>query len=242
MALKDIWVDKKDSTNEFDGDYVEAKDINNIAHAVIKNENTISANIQGIATNTKNIAENAEKIEQNTNDIDYNSRAISAISVPVEYEYENINLEDLIITYPQGGSADVSGNIITIGGATDENPLEINYSGYANIELLVTVADDNIRVLSIRIDDKEIYSKIPELNDVIKYSGNIENGIKISGSFVLLKVVEFNNGIATGKNGLMTPNQAAKLDTLSESVGNIDTALDELHAYAQGLISGGASE
>jgi hypothetical protein len=242
MALKDIWVDKKDSTNEFDGDYVEAKDINDIAHAVIENENAISSNTQGIATNTENIAENAEKIEQNTNDIDYNSRAISAISVPVEYEYENINLEDLVITYPQGGFADVSGNNIIIGGATEDYPLEINYSGYANIELLVTSYDYTTIVLIIRVDDKEIYSKIPELNDVIKYSGNIENGIKISGSFVDLKVVEFNNGIATGKNGLMTPIQAAKLDTLSESVGNIDTALDELHAYAQGLISGGASE
>lgn len=242
MALKDIWVDKKDSTNEFDGDYVEAKDINDIAHAVIKNENTISTNTQGIATNTKNIAENAKNIEQNTNDIDSNSRAISAISVPVEYEYENVNLENLTITYPHGGYADVSGNNINIGGASEEHPLEINYSGYANIELLVTAADDNTRVSSIRIDDKDIYSKIPELNDVIKYSGNIENGIKISGSFLTLKIIEFNNGVITGKNGLMTPIQAAKLDTLSESVGNIDTALDELHAYAQGLISGGASE
>jgi hypothetical protein len=29
---------------------------------------------------------------------------------------------------------------------------------------------------------------------------------------------------------------------VDDAIGNIDTALDELHAYAQGLISGGASE
>ena len=33
-----------------------------------------------------------------------------------------------------------------------------------------------------------------------------------------------------------------ELDTLSESLGDIDTALDELHAYAQALVSGGVSE
>lgn len=158
------------------------------------------------------------------------------------YSYEDVSISGLTIVEPFGGYASVSDDgLITIGGASEDYPLEINYSGYANIELLVTSADDNTRVSSIRIDDKDIYSKIPELNDVIKYSGNIENGIKISGSFLTLKIVEFNNGVITGKNGLMTPMQAEKLDTLSESLGDIDTALDELHAYAQGLISGGVS-
>jgi hypothetical protein len=59
---------------------------------------------------------------------------------------------------------------------------------------------------------------------------------------VEVQFTEFKTDEVIGNNGFMTFEDKAKLDLLSESVGNIDTALDELHAYAQGLISGGASE
>lgn len=41
MALKDTWVNKKDKTSTEPGDKVQAKDINDIAHAVIENEEII---------------------------------------------------------------------------------------------------------------------------------------------------------------------------------------------------------
>lgn len=43
MDFKDAWVDKKDKTASHDGDIVRASDINDIAHAVIENEEQISS-------------------------------------------------------------------------------------------------------------------------------------------------------------------------------------------------------
>jgi hypothetical protein len=77
-------------------------------------------------------------------------------------------------------------------------------------------------------------------DDVFSYSGQVKEYIEITVSYASVTFGSFT--VENFTSGFMSGEDKEKLDTLSESVGNIDTALDELHAYAQGLISGGASE
>lgn len=46
--------------------------------------------------------------------------------------------------------------------------------------------------------------------------------------------------IVEGRDGLMSSEDKAKLESLVEEVGDVSSALDELHAYAQALIGGEA--
>lgn len=157
------------------------------------------------------------------------------------YEYTDVNIADLTVIYPLGGNAYVeSDGIITLSGASQNYPLKLEYSGYADIELKVTEAEMAIDELVISVDDTELYRKYPSVGDIFKFSGNINEGIKLSGSFTELKISKFKS--LSGIAGFMAGEDKAKLDKLVESMGDFDTALDELHAYAQSVITGGASE
>lgn len=68
MALKDIWIDRVDGVDD-----ASAEDINNVAHAVIENEDEISET-------TKNVVQNTEKINNIRHDYPLFSNAIKGIA------------------------------------------------------------------------------------------------------------------------------------------------------------------
>lgn len=143
-------------------------------------------------------------------------------------ELKNIPLtklfEDGVLTYVENasmpGETKITDNKISAYGAD----ITINYSGYAEFDISSTVSD-------LKIDGIA--------TNTYSFKGYLEEGISFS---VTLGDATLNWYQRTFSGGFMSGEDKEKLDTLSESVGNIDTALDELHAYAQGLISGGASE
>ena len=143
-------------------------------------------------------------------------------------ELKNIPLtklfEDGVLTYVENasmpGETKITDNKISAYGAV----ITINYSGYVEFDISRTVTD-------LKIDGVAANTH--------SFKGYLEEGISFS---VSLGDVTLNWYQRTFSGGFMSGEDKEKLDTLSESVGNIDTALDELHAYAQALISGGASE
>lgn len=143
-------------------------------------------------------------------------------------ELKNIPLtklfEDGVLTYVENasmpGETKITDNKISAYGAD----ITINYSGYAEFDISSTVSD-------LKIDGIA--------TNTYSFKGYLEEGISFG---VTLGEATLNWYQRTFSSGFMSGEDKEKLDTLSESVGNIDTALDELHAYAQGLISGGASE
>lgn len=88
---------------------------------------------------------------------------------------------------------------------------------------------------TITVDGK---IEVPVSDDyTFGYSGEVKEYIEIKVYQASVSFESFT--VETSNDGFMTGEDKAKLDALSESLGDIDTALDELHAYAQGLISGG---
>lgn len=108
----------------------------------------------------------------------------------------------------------------------------IKYSGYVEFDI-------NGGAEELTIDGVETDIGGSEPSIIYNFKGYLNDGIRFrvtTGDAIL------NWYQQTFTDGFMSGEDKEKLDALSESVGNIDTALDELHAYAQGLISGGASE
>lgn len=71
------------------------------------------------------------------------------------------------------------------------------------------------------------------------YTGEITSGITLEAQYVKWDFTTFVKNISVYSDGFMSGEQAEKLDTLESQIGDIDSALDELHSYAQALISGG---
>lgn len=158
-----------------------------------------------------------------------------------KYEYTDVNLDDLSVIYPSSGSVTITPpNKIALSGASISDPFELKYSGYADIELQVSDVGMSADTLIIWVDDVEVYRKAPSIGDIFKFSGNIAEGIRLSGYFTMLEFIKFKSLSST--DGFMAGKDKAELDKLSATVGSFDTALDELHAYAQALIAGGETE
>ena len=81
---------------------------------------------------------------------------------------------------------------------------------------------------------------------LVDYGGSVkvENGV-ISTSkneFNFVEGVEFKTPIPIRIGSPTDNNHAATKEYVDNSIGDISTALDELHAYAQALVTGGATE
>lgn len=73
-----------------------------------------------------------------------------------------------------------------------------------------------------------------------RYIGDITREITIQANYARYEFTTFIKNIKIYSDGFMSGEQADKIDTLESQIGDIDSALDELHSYAQALIGGEA--
>jgi hypothetical protein len=148
------------------------------------------------------------------------------------YSYGEMEFTEDNVTIVSGTEhANWSGNAFSTNG--DEVVYRIAVSGHAEFS-------GNVGGVSrtITVDGKTQVSVSDDYT--FNYSGEVKEYIEIQVYQASVTFISFT--VETSKDGFMTGEDKAKLDSLEETVGDFDTALDELHAYAQGLISGGASE
>lgn len=106
------------------------------------------------------------------------------------------------------------------------------------------IGDGDINSVSFGQDSILWIDWCPEFYDYDSPPESRDNGVKYTGLSELrqLMLQIYDEG------GYFTPNNEGKknvenaLQEIGASLGNIDAALDELHAYAQGFIEGGAAE
>lgn len=176
---------------------------------------------------------------------DLNIRVTNLESRMGEHTHETANYEYVEYKLKEE-DLETNNNTTTCTINTNNNTIsligycKVKYNGYA--EITMKISDSMGYDLTISIDGNEIYSGIATIGETYSYKGVITDGITINGNMVTLQFTEFKTDEVIGNDGFMSGEDKAKLDALSKSVGDIDTALDELHSYAQGLISGGASE
>ena len=159
------------------------------------------------------------RIDEHTHDVAY--AGIS--SVPLTELYENGTL-----TYVESevmpGETKIGDNTLSAW----RSYFTINYIGYASFGIAGTYS--NLKVNGV---------DVPSSGSLYTFEGELTEPVTFEVSLGDATLTWYQQ---TFTDGFMSGEDKAKLDTLSESVGNIDTVLDELHAYAQGLISGGASK
>ena len=151
------------------------------------------------------------------------------------YEYKDVSVVDLPQTWSGDNWGNIDGNVVTV----PTGYVDIEYSGYADIVFTIKDGDAGFNV-NIQVDDTDICNETSVTGKTYSYKGDISRGIKIVGDLVMVEFTRFTELITT--DGLMKGADKLKLDELSETVGDFDKALDELHAYAQSVISGGETE
>lgn len=134
---------------------------------------------------------------------------------------------DGLVTWAEGADFSVSKNSINNntmnqdGVGSSENAL-INISGYCELEAVGSGMGGG--ELTINGDVYYVYTGMPS----ISFAGNVTEPI--------VAFLGISGGISFSKF------KVSRIDALEKRVGDFDAALDELHTYAQALISGGAAE
>lgn len=237
MALKNTWIPKKDTTDGSDGDYIVAKDINEIADAVIDLEK-----IPIPDTYTKEEIDNMLSLKRDINDF-----------VPVSSDFgENEDEISLVgitdITYETTDSYPIISDNYVAANGSEEATFFINFKGNATISIISTylMSEDNFAYGVVKVDGVELtgvkHEQIDEQNYTeYIFNGNIKKGIEIQAdAYTKWKFTTFSGSRIIYSDGFMSGEQAERLDNLDTKIGNIDVALDELHNYALSLIGGEA--
>ena len=239
MALKDTWVDKKNTTDGNDGDYIVAEDINAIAKAVIDLEE---------GNGNKEFYTKAEIDEFLSEKRDVNNFVPVAAASLGELE-TNISLVGITSVTEQSAEShpSITDSSVAAEGA-EAATFKITYKGAASITIISThaISTESFAEGKIFVDGNELdgvnHTPINEqwYTEYI-YNGEINRGITIkSGAYSKFTFTTFDGQRYVYSDGFMSGEQAERLDNLETKIGDIDSALDELHGYAASLIGGGA--
>ncbi len=118
----------------------------------------------------------------------------------------------------------------------------VNFKGNASIEIKASgiMMNDPLWDTYVDVDGVEIVGeKISDTEAKYVFNGNINNGITITGTYTEFAFITFSGSRIIYSDGFMSGEQAERLDNLDTKIGDIDSALDELHSYAQALKIGG---
>lgn len=132
MALKDSWIDKVNTTDETDGDYILAEDINSIAQAVIALEN------------------NATTVDQAYDATSENAQSGKAVAEAVAGKQDaltagdNITIENGVISAAGGGSTGVSISGEKSGGSVIVSELSDKAPKHVNLTLCLQTQSDGV--------------------------------------------------------------------------------------------------
>lgn len=225
MALKNTWIPKKDTTDGSDGDYIVAKDINEIADAVIALED-----IPIPDSYTKEEIDNMLSLKRDLNDF-----------VPVSSDFgENEDEISLVgitdITYETTDSYPVISDNYVAANGSEEATFFINFKGNATISIISThlMGTDRFAYGVVKVDGVELrgveHSQIDD-QDYTEYTfnGNIKKGIEIQAdAYTKWKFTTFSGSRIIYSDGFMSGKQAERLDNLDTKIGDIDTALDAI--------------
>jgi len=162
----------------------------------------------------------------------YTKEEIDEKLVPAAYSKAEMEFTDDNVTIVSGQEyASRYGNSFS----TSDGEVVYRVAVSGQVELGGNVGGAN---RTITVDGK---TEVPVSDDyTFGYSGEVKEYVEIKVYQASVSFESFT--VETSNDGFMTGEDKAKLDALSESLGDIDTALDELHAYAQALVSGGVSE
>lgn len=237
MALKNTWIPKKDKTDGSDGDYIVAKDINEIADAVIDLEK-----IPIPDTYTKEEIDNMLSLKRDLNDF----VPVSSNFGENEDEISLVGITD--ITYETTDSYPVISDNYVAANGSEEATFFINFKGNATISIISThlMGTDRFAYGVVKVDGVELrgveHSQIDDQNYTeYTFNGNIKKGIEIQAdAYTKWKFTTFSGSRIIYSDGFMSGKQAEMLDNLDTKIGDIDKALDELHNYATSLIGGEA--
>ena len=164
-----------------------------------------------------------EKIADHSHDIaKYDNSTVMVDNLPVVIEGEDENNPTVIM-----------GNKIRM----QKGKVTFSYTG--NVSIVANVESDEGQIFI----DGNIVDMTSQYNPQLEFVLNdyIENTITFSCTKPMTVKFETFAG-ETFEDGFMAGREIKHIRALERTVGDFDTALDELHAYAQGLISGGVSE
>lgn len=114
----------------------------------------------------------------------------------------------------------------------------VNISGYADIE--VTSTESIVSIIVYGKDGKEYLSDFLPVGEPYSFKGYADR-ILFAFTYGSCTFSKFTI-TSEDREGFMLPAEKKAIEQLQEDVGDFSTALDELHDYAQALITGGATE
>lgn len=157
---------------------------------------------------------------------------------------ERVSLVDITTITQQGADAYpfIHENYLEVSG-TDEAIFFVDCKGNTDIEIKATGTMWNNPLdgcAFIYVDGKPLEGESISYTEAkYTYNGNINDGITLRGTYITFDFIKFSGIAREYTDGFMSGQQAEKLALLEKQVGDFDTALDELHNYAQTLITGG---
>ena len=159
---------------------------------------------------------------------------------------ERVSLVGITTITQQGADAYpfIHENYLDVTG-TDEATFFVECKGNTDIEIKATGMMWNHPIDSgsahIYIDGKPLEGEsISENEAKYTYNGNINDGITLRGIYMTFDFIKCSGIARVYTDGFMTGQQAEKLASLETQIGDIESALDELHNYATSLIGGEA--
>jgi hypothetical protein len=249
MALKDTWIDKRDTTDGSDGNYILAKDINNIAKAVID----IEDEMENINESTSSSSNNYYVASKGLEIVDGVVVGIGScrdenIIIP---EFYTENGEKKPVTVVRSG---VFGNLLDNLDNKGSFIKSITFShNIERFDMAYSNTGGNVIDSEYCENLKEIYMMNPNITwqDFTYPFRLLENMKDIYFAFTEAEYDKINEGRQYTLITLPIENiQAGKVPTkhfsyfastvVSKQIGDMDKALDELHNYAQALIGGEA--
>ncbi len=159
-------------------------------------------------------------------------------------------------TYSKGEMEFTTDNVTVVSGESDATWRDNSFStmGDTDIPVVYHIAvSGNVEfygtavgaMYSIEIDGE---TSIPT-DDFGRFSyiGNVKNYIEVSVKYASIDFETFVaekciDGFMTGMQVKELTEHGTDIEGIRTQLGDIDTALDELHAYAQGIAAGGVSE
>lgn len=228
MALKNTWIPKKDTTDGSDGDYIVAKDINEIAHAVIElEENPDTYSKDDIDTLLSKKRDNddftpiasADKVQE----------TISLVGITTVETSDDENGWEIT-----SNTLSATVNPLFSNGAI----FHIDFQGNVNLEIDANAFEGAglhpAEAGYVEIDGIKLTAEnVSTFGCKYRYNGDITREIIIQAKYARYEFATFIKNIKIYSDGFMSGEQAERLDNLDTKIGNIELALDELHNHAK---------